>query len=353
MTLSLFGPHDVTRMPGGVFCHCLFDRLHAFGVGRVIELRLVGARASFLILEGHTDNVKCLTFPARDGLFSGSLDGTVRRWSTEHEGMAAGWVADLGAWVLCVACTSLGEKEARLVAGCADNNVHVLSAADGAALAVLKGHSAPVTGVWAAGVGSVVSGSGDGTVRMWDISTACGSSSSSPVRGAVSSLAVSANKKFLCVGCELGSVLLFDLCVMGEVWSAFPVVAGENTIRSVAFSQSGLFIATGDDLGVVKVLSAKTGAVLRSMHGHTAPVNKADFVGRSHVISVSHDSTVRSWPLFPRITRAVTSLWSAMPCTQAITDDINSLLSFLSSRIDFALLADLPQVHEETGTPRL
>ena len=68
--------------------------------------------------------------------------------------------------VTCVTFTSDG---ARVAAGGAEKSIRVWNAADGSSAGVFTGHQDRVTGLIPLRDGGLVSGAGDGTVRIWSL----------------------------------------------------------------------------------------------------------------------------------------------------------------------------------------
>jgi WD40 repeat protein len=97
----------------------------------------------------------------------------------------------------------------------------------------------------------IVSGSYDGSVRVWDAST--------------------------------GAALQ-------------RINAHAGTVASVAFSHNGIHIVSGSDDMTVRVWDASTGAALQHLNGHTGAVKSVAFSHNGiHIISGSDDRTVRVW----------------------------------------------------------
>jgi WD40 repeat protein len=70
----------------------------------------------------------------------------------------------------------------------------------------------------------------------------------------------------------------------------------KDDANSATFSPDGKLIADGGTDGVVRLFDGTTGAPLRELKGHTAPVHRAVFSpDGSYLVSVSDDNTVRVW----------------------------------------------------------
>ncbi len=82
----------------------------------------------------------------------------------------------------------------------------------------------------------------------------------------------------------------------GRVWS---VKAHTEKVKSVSWSPDGRFLASGSVDGTVKILSAGTGATLRTLRGHFDSLFSVLFSeDGTRVFSCSWDTSLRVWRIF-------------------------------------------------------
>ncbi len=117
----------------------------------------------------------------------------------------------------------------------------------------------------------LASGSNDCTVKLWNTNTG---DCESTLRGdkQINCVAFSPDGKIIAAGdggiMEAGSVRLYDT-VTGDVKSTLTVDSGFGGVQSVSFSPMGDMIATGCANEKIHFLDAVTGAVKRSLSGHS------------------------------------------------------------------------------------
>ena len=231
----------------------------------------------FLHLQGHGDNVKCVTFIGVDGcaIASGSSDNTVRVWDSRS----------------------------------------------GQCRAVLSGHRSRVWDVSSTNNGALLaSAGGDGTVRLWSMSEFLPSSNiwkSSNMRstGGVSSHQTSMYSSQFANGSYLSRLPTFDKQFL-------PVNVGEETefgsnediiarprplailrdhaddVYTVRFHALGNSLATGGYDKKVRLFDVEAGKVIRTLCGHQSPVSCVAFNARGNmIITGSKDSTIKYWDI--------------------------------------------------------
>jgi WD40 repeat protein/serine/threonine protein kinase len=138
----------------------------------------------------------------------------------------------------------------------------------------------------------VVSGSWDGTVRVWDLAAA------QEVRrfghwGVVWSVAVTPDGKYVVSGSSDKTVCLWDLAT-GQAVRRF--TGHEWGVSSVAVTPDGKYVVSGSGDKTVRLWDVATGKEVRRFTGHAGWVTSVAVTpdGR-YVVSGSHDKTVRVW----------------------------------------------------------
>ncbi|OQR91077.1 hypothetical protein THRCLA_22491 [Thraustotheca clavata] len=186
--------------------------------------------------EGHTQNIKCVTFVGREGAFiaSGSSDNIVKLWSTEPTSTE-------------------------------DPTINKISWD-------LHGHSSRIWYLCGNNTGDqLYSASGDGTVKIWNIKQA----TQNLINEVEQSGALSSHSD--CVSTLTGHV--------GDVYT-------------VNIHPSETHLVTGGYDQSVRLFDIQTGAMVKSFTGHSASVCDAQFNRHANlIVSGSKDGTVRFWDI--------------------------------------------------------
>ncbi|PWH17201.1 MAG: hypothetical protein DDG60_02865 [Anaerolineae bacterium] len=177
-----------------------------------------------------------------------------------------------------------------VVSGSGDGTARVWQAQTGAEVTRMM-HEGGVTSVAFSPDGRyVVSGSSDGTARMWEAQTGAEVARTTHESG-VTSVAFSPDGRYVLSGGDDGTAQVWEAQTGVEVAR----ITHESLVNSVAFSPDGRYVVSGSSDGTARVWEAQTGAEVARMT-HESDVTSVAFSpdGR-YVVSGSWDGTVRVW----------------------------------------------------------
>ncbi|KAG8718386.1 hypothetical protein FRC09_012736 [Ceratobasidium sp. 395] len=266
-------------------------------------LRIWDAQTGDSVLKplcGHSDTVWSIAFsPDSHRIVSGSNDSTIRIWDAKTGDMLLGPL-QAQSEVQSVAFSADGRR----VASCyADKTVRIWNAQTGdLVMQPLDGHSGEVTSVAFCPDGRVVSGSRDKTIRIWNVAVDGNearlseqSNASKVYLGWVSSVAFLADGRSVVSGSGTGTVNIWDVETGQAVQE--PLNGHTDTVNAVAVSSNGRWIASGSNDTTVRLWNVNTGgAKLEPLRGHSDCVQSVAFSPNCRlVVSGSDDQTVRIW----------------------------------------------------------
>ncbi|KAJ6534852.1 WD40-repeat-containing domain protein, partial [Mycena capillaripes] len=142
----------------------------------------------------------------------------------------------------------------------------------------------------------IASGSGDGTIRVWDAAT--GQQVGAPLTGntyGVQSVAFSPDGTRIASRSADGTIWVWDLAMGQQV--SVPLTGHTDGVSSVVFSPNGTYIASGSANQTIRVWDVVTGQQVGvPLTGHTDEVLSVAFSPDSmHIASGSGDETIRLW----------------------------------------------------------
>ena len=234
-----------------------------------------------LMLKGHIGYVYSVSFsPDGQTLASGSADETIRLWDVntgklkkEIIGHKTGKLKKIltrgDADVRCVAFSPDGRT---LVSGSNDNTIRLWDAGTGEHKQTLTGHKAVVKSISFSPDGSVLaSGSWDKTIRLWD--TITGENKKTLTEGATS-ISFSPDGKTLASVGENNTICLWNVTTGQKK----KIIDGHTSnVESISFSSDGKTLAIGNLSNTIYLWDTPTGQKKKIVTGHTHGVKSISF----------------------------------------------------------------------------
>jgi WD40 repeat protein len=257
-------------------------------------------------------------FPSGGILAFGQNDGNIILWDIESKQALGKPLVAHRHWIMSIAFSPDGKY---MVSGSIDKTValwrifapiqslafspvgNVLATAEGANISLwnlsdasvpaltLSGHTDDVLALQYSADGQyLVSGSVDGTARIWEAAT--GQEIALTVHeNTVSSVAFSPDGKHVVSGSYDGTARVWEVATGQEIAR----IVHENTVSSVAFSPDGKYVVSGSYDGTARVWEAATGKEVAQMTHGGAVISVAFSPDGKSVVLGSDDQTVSVW----------------------------------------------------------
>src|SRR6266498_997562 len=184
-----------------------------------------------------------------------------------------------------------------LASGSGDNTIRLWDVGAGRLIRSLAGHGGAVRSVAFSPDGKMIaSASEDKTIKLWQVSTGKYIRLFNGHTGSVYSVAFSPDGKTLASSSEEGNesaLRLWDVNT-GRLIRSFE--ERNQWVPSVAFSPDGKMIASGSHEQVVKLWDVGTGNLIRSFMGHRNTIHSVAFSPDGKTLAAgSYDRTVKLW----------------------------------------------------------
>ena len=160
----------------------------------------------------------------------------------------------------------------------------------------LAGHTHNINALaYCQGGDVLASGSSDGTVLLWDLSTGEVKSKLECCACMVKSVAWSPDGKLLAAGCGDKIIRLWDAS-RGEEIAKF--VGHNSWVKSIVFSKDGKLLVSGSGDENILLWDVATSMKIGMLEGHSKAVNSVDFDPTGSILaSGSDDNTVKLWDM--------------------------------------------------------
>ncbi|KAI9803241.1 MAG: hypothetical protein M1825_002032 [Sarcosagium campestre] len=283
-------------------------------------------------LEGHTDDVRGVSFPSPTVLLSASRDATVRVWKlvsspppTFDDTISSHGQSFINAVAFVAPTTDY--PDGLIVSGGKDTIIEVRQPhkkPEDAAEALLLGHSHNVcsldvdpTGQW------IVSGGWDGQARLWKTGKWETEAVLEGHGGSVWAV-LAWDEKTIITGCADQFIRIFD--VTGRLLQT--IEGNKDVIRALcrvpAGHPSGAQFASASNDGIIRLWTLQ-GRQVGELHGHDSFIYALGSLPSGELISSGEDRTLRIWKgteCIQTITHPAISVWSVASCAE--TGDIVS-----------------------------
>lgn len=252
-------------------------------------------------IRGPVSAVRAVAFsPTSNNLLAVHEDDTIRLWSVEPKKVDLKWHSKQSFLPTSVAFSPDGKS---VVWGSEDDNcVRLLDVSTGSTIGTpLLGHTHGITSVAFISDTTALSGSEDGTIRMWDASCLVSEDSKDPAdqgtTGIITAVAFSKDGRQMATASEAGIICLWDSRTGMVLAQNKPLGPEDVPVRreakALAFSPDGILLCLGDKKGIVSFLRTsdlKIDGVPSNLH--TGQIRSISFsVDGSTLLSASDDNT--------------------------------------------------------------
>lgn len=179
-----------------------------------------------------------------------------------------------------------------IATGSFDNTIKIWDAETGRELRSLNGHTGAVRALaWSPDGRLLASGGGDRTVRIWDVASGREMERFEVTDSLLEAVAFSPDGQKLAAG-PGNTIIVWDVATGNQV----RLSEHSSPVTALTFSRDGLFLASGDAKGSIKVWDLVKAKRLKNLTGHTDRIEALVFNQTGDgLASGGDDRTVRLW----------------------------------------------------------
>jgi WD40 repeat protein len=183
-----------------------------------------------------------------------------------------------------------------LVSGSADKTIKIWNLSTGQEIRTLTGHSNPVNSIVISPDGqTLVSGSADKTIKIWNLSTGKEIRTLTGHSNPVNTLAISSDWQTLVSGSADKTIKIWNLSTGQEIRS---ITGNFSYVNALAISPDGQTLVSGNADKAIKIWNLSTGQEIRTLIGHSSYVDCLVISPDGQtLVSGSADKTIKIWNL--------------------------------------------------------
>jgi len=172
---------------------------------------------------------------------------------------------------------------------------------------------------------TLVSGSGDRKIKIWNLQTGGLKTTLSLHTDAVTSVAISPDGKTLVSGSKDSTIKVWNL-ENGSLKNS--LVGHKDAVNSVAINPDGETLVSGSADKTIKIWNLQTGKLRNTLTGHTKSVWRVALSPDGNtLVSGSYDNTIKIWNLQPPSLKAFLTGHTDLVYALAISPDGQTLVS--------------------------
>ncbi|KAL2270157.1 hypothetical protein VTJ83DRAFT_2341 [Remersonia thermophila] len=219
-----------------------------------------------------------------------------------------------------------------LVSGSEETTIRLWDTATGIYQQTLEGHSAAVTAIAFSPDGKILaSASKDTTIRLWDIATGTHQQTLEGHSAAVTAIAFSPDGKILASASKDTTIRLWDIATGTHQQT---LEGHSNIITAIAFLPDGKVLALGSEDTTIRLWDTATGIHQQTLEGHSSFITGIAFSPDGKILaSGSWDKTIRLWDTATSIYQQTFERYSCQIDIIIISPDGNIVVSASDNQI--------------------
>ncbi|KKP00858.1 hypothetical protein THAR02_07036 [Trichoderma harzianum] len=251
---------------------------------QTIKIWDILTKACIMTLEGHDEYITSVATFTNGNIATGSGDATIKIWDSST-GACIQTLKGHIAWICSVAFLN----SQQVISGSDDETIKVWDIATGECVQTLR-HTDSIWSLTIVAPGRFASGSDD-MISIWDVATGACVQTLQGHTDYIKSIATISPDQIVS-GSHDGTIKIWDLTV-GTSEKSFD--SNSRLVQSTALSLDGRQVASGLTDDRIKVWDVETGTCIQTLEGHSDFVTSIIFLKHGQIASASWDGMVKVW----------------------------------------------------------